>query len=121
MYLPGRKLVVVTSYRLVAEACDEKRFKKDISAPLREVRNGVHDGLFTAHDTEWNWGLAHRVLTPPFGPLSIEGMFDEMHDVATQLVMVGGLFSTVNHGHGILTRISGNRNGHAMDQTLLSW
>lgn len=40
-----------------------------------------------AHDDEPNWGKAHRVLIPAFGPLSIRGMFDEMHDIATQLCM----------------------------------
>lgn len=31
--------------------------------------------------------VAHRVLVPAFGPLSIRNMFDEMHDIASQLVM----------------------------------
>lgn len=43
--------------------------------------------MFQAHDDEPNWGKAHRVLIPAFGPLSIRGMFDEMHDIATQLCM----------------------------------
>ncbi len=67
--------------------CDEKRFKKSLNSVLSQVREGVHDGLFTAHDEEPNWGKAHRVLIPAFGPLSIRGMFDEMHDIATQMTM----------------------------------
>ncbi|KAG5916460.1 hypothetical protein E4U42_007658, partial [Claviceps africana] len=51
------------------------------------VREGVHDGLFTAHDDEPNWGKAHRVLTPAFGPLQIQAMFGDMHDIASQLCM----------------------------------
>lgn len=39
--------MVVTSYKLVNEVSDEKRFHKSVSAPLREVRNLVGDGLFT--------------------------------------------------------------------------
>ena len=99
----------MTTHALVNEACDEKRFKKTISATLnvcsapgtlaapgwtlpltpfsQEVRNGVHDGLFTARDGEENWGIAHRILMPAFGPLSIRGMFDEMHDIASQLAL----------------------------------
>ncbi|OCK76470.1 bifunctional P-450/NADPH-P450 reductase [Lepidopterella palustris CBS 459.81] len=70
------------------EVSDETRFSKIVAAALREVRNGVHDGLFTAYGPEEkNWGMAHRILIPAFGPLSIRGMFDEMHDIATQLVM----------------------------------
>ncbi|KAJ8133538.1 hypothetical protein O1611_g91 [Lasiodiplodia mahajangana] len=87
LHLGGKAQVVLSSYRLVAEALDETRFRKSISAPLAEIRHGVRDGLFTARDGEPNWGIAHRVLMPAFGPTSIRGMFDEMHDVATQLAM----------------------------------
>uniref|UniRef100_A0A0C4DJD1 Bifunctional cytochrome P450/NADPH--P450 reductase n=1 Tax=Fusarium oxysporum (strain Fo5176) TaxID=660025 RepID=A0A0C4DJD1_FUSOF len=52
-----------------------------------EIRDGVHDGLFTARLGEENWGIAHRVLMPAFGPLSIQRMFDEMHDIASQLAL----------------------------------
>lgn len=36
---------------------------------------------------EENWGIAHRVLMPSFGPLSVRNMFDEMHDIAGQLAL----------------------------------
>lgn len=80
-------LVIVSSHRLVDEACDEKRFKKVPNNILTQVRNGVHDGFFTAYPEEPNWGIAHRVLMSAFGPLAIRGMFDEMHDIASQLVL----------------------------------
>ncbi|KOS21415.1 Bifunctional P-450:NADPH-P450 reductase [Escovopsis weberi] len=79
--------VFVSSQALVNEVCDEKRFKKCVMTVLGQVRNGVHDGLFTAFDEEANWAKAHRILIPAFGPLSIRGMFDEMHDIASQLCM----------------------------------
>ncbi|KAB8262944.1 cytochrome P450 [Aspergillus pseudonomiae] len=84
---PGRTTVFISTYDLVNEVCDEKRFKKSVNSALSEVRNGVHDGLFTAREGEVNWGIAHRVLMPAFGPLSIQSMFDEMHDIATQLAL----------------------------------
>jgi cytochrome P450/NADPH-cytochrome P450 reductase len=84
---PGRTMVLVSTHALVNEVCDEKRFKKIPGGALAEVRNGVHDGLFTAQLEEPNWGIAHRVLMPAFGPISIRGMFDEMHDISTQLCM----------------------------------
>lgn len=87
LQFPGRKVVIVSSHALVDEACNEKRFKKVPAGALKEIRNGVHDGLFTAELEEPNWGIAHRVLMPAFGPLSIRGMYDEMHDIATQLTM----------------------------------
>ncbi|KAJ5161058.1 Oxidoreductase FAD/NAD(P)-binding [Penicillium capsulatum] len=85
----GRSRVFISSHELVDEVCDEQRFSKVVSSALKEIRNGTHDGLFTAHvpGEEENWGIAHRVLVPAFGPLAIRGMFDEMYDIASQLVM----------------------------------
>ncbi|KAL7789003.1 cytochrome P450 [Trichoderma ceciliae] len=85
LHMGLRPSVFVSTQALVNEVCDEKRFQKSVSSVLRVVREGVHDGLFTAHSDEPNWGKAHRVLVPAFGPLPIRDMFDEMHDVATQL------------------------------------
>ncbi|OJD38577.1 cytochrome p450 [Diplodia corticola] len=86
--LAGQPRIVVSSQALVNEVCDEKRFMKKVAAGLEQVRNGIHDGLFTAYGPhEKNWGIAHRILIPAFGPLSIRGMFDEMHDIASQLVL----------------------------------
>ncbi|CAK7265075.1 hypothetical protein SEPCBS57363_001399 [Sporothrix epigloea] len=84
----GRTAVFVSSHALVNELCDEKRFKKNVGSVLKQVRNGVHDGLFTSFGAEEpNWGKAHRILTPAFGPLSIRNMFDDMHDIASQLTL----------------------------------
>jgi cytochrome P450/NADPH-cytochrome P450 reductase len=87
-HLGGGARVVIASQALMNEVADEARFSKIVSASLEQVRNGTHDGLFTAYGPEEkNWGIAHRVLLPVFGPLAIRDMFDEMHDIATQMVM----------------------------------
>lgn len=84
----GKPRVFVSSQELVNEVCDEERFTKGVSQALNEVREGVHDGLFTAHHPEEpNWAAAHRILVPAFGPIMIRGMFDDMYDLASQLVM----------------------------------
>ncbi|KAI5855550.1 bifunctional P-450:NADPH-P450 reductase [Durotheca rogersii] len=85
--IPGRSLVLLSSHALVNEAFDEKRFKKRPSTVLREIREGVHDGLFTAYLEEPNWGIAHRVLMPALGPMGVRDMFDEMHDIGSQLAL----------------------------------
>jgi cytochrome P450/NADPH-cytochrome P450 reductase len=86
--LGGEERVVIGSQALMNEVCNEDRFSKIIAAALKQARNGVHDGLGTAYSSqEPNWGIAHRTLAPHFGPLAIRSMFDEMHDIATQLVM----------------------------------
>lgn len=77
----------VGTNKLVNEICNEDRFKKSIQAEIAEIRRAVGDGLFTAENEEENWGLAHRILMPAFGPMSIQGMFDEMYDVATQMAL----------------------------------
>lgn len=72
----GHSVVVVNSYELLNEICDDKRFTKRPSGSLLEVRNGVGDALFTAFGEEENWGIAHRILMPKLGPLAIQAMFD---------------------------------------------
>jgi cytochrome P450 len=84
--LGGQEKLFITTAALLNEICDEKRFTKLVTGNLNQVRNGIADGLFTAHSHEHNWGVAHRVLMSAFGPMSIRLMFDEMHDIATQLV-----------------------------------
>ncbi|KZL83552.1 cytochrome p450 [Colletotrichum incanum] len=84
----GQKMIFVNTHELVNECCDDKRFKKCIDGDLTELRDAVHDGLFTSKGVEEeNWGVAHRVLMSAFGPLAIRDMFDPMHDVAGQLAM----------------------------------
>ena len=82
----GNDRYFLCSERLVREACDESRFVKSIGGALEQVRNGVGGGLFTAYHGEHSWEVAHRTLVPAFGPLPIKDMFDEMYDIASQLV-----------------------------------
>lgn len=73
--------VVVCSAELLNEICDEKRFAKNPTAGgLSQVRNLTGDGLFTALDGEENWALAHRILMPVLGPMSIGNMFEGNSD-----------------------------------------
>lgn len=76
----------VTDPDLVAELCDEKRFRKMPGPGLRVVRRFAGDGLFTAFSEEENWGLAHRILLPAFSQRAMRGYFDMMLEVADQLV-----------------------------------
>lgn len=87
LYFAGRRRVFVSGHALCQELCDEARFCKSTRGPLDQVRNLTGDALFTAHDGEENWGVAHRILMPAFGPASIRGMFDDMGDILSQLVL----------------------------------
>ncbi|KAL1412178.1 Iron-sulfur assembly protein 1 [Vanrija albida] len=81
------KIVFVSSPSLVTELCDEARFEKYISNPLKEVRNFAGDGLFTSWGEEPNWTLAHRILVPAFSPVAIKKMQGMMMDIITQMLM----------------------------------
>ncbi|WP_037062825.1 bifunctional cytochrome P450/NADPH--P450 reductase [Pseudonocardia acaciae] len=85
--LLDRDLVVVSSRELVDELCDEQRFDKKLHTPLQNVRDFAGDGLFTAETQEPNWGAAHRILMPAFGPPALRDMFDGMTDIAEQLLL----------------------------------
>ncbi|WEK02373.1 MAG: cytochrome P450 [Candidatus Sphingomonas phytovorans] len=76
----------VTSPDLVAQLCDETRFRKMPGPGLRVVRKFAGDGLFTAFSEEPNWGKAHRILLPAFSQRAMRGYFDMMLEVADQLV-----------------------------------
>ncbi|GAA0943035.1 bifunctional cytochrome P450/NADPH--P450 reductase [Actinocorallia libanotica] len=85
--LLGEDMVVIGSQELVDELCDESRFDKKLHRALRNVRGFAGDGLFTAETWEPNWGRAHRILMPAFGPAALRGMFDGMSDIAEQLLL----------------------------------
>ncbi len=87
LQLPSTDLVVVGSQELVDELCDESRFDKSLSAALVQVRDFAGDGLFTSWTEEANWGKAHRILMPAFGPAALRTMFDGMVDIADQLLL----------------------------------
>lgn len=74
--LPFGNLIVISNHELFDEICDEKRFTKIVGGALTELRQAIHGGLFTAHQGEHAWEVAHRTLMPSFGPLAIREMFD---------------------------------------------
>lgn len=85
----GQERITVASAELVEELCDEKRFWKTPGDGVSSLnRKDGRAGLFTASsENDPDWQQAHRTLMPAFGPLSIQEMFGEMHDIASQLVL----------------------------------
>ena len=82
----GRRVPFVYSAELVAELCDQTRFRKIIAPPLSFLRNMTGDGLFTAQSDNPNWAKAHSILLPAFSQSAMIGYFDQMRDVAEELV-----------------------------------
>lgn len=86
--LYGQEFVVVSSVRLLEDSSDETRFHKVLSPGLASIQQSKASGLFVAPSEEdADWGQAHRVLMSAFGPLAITEMFDDMYDIASQLVL----------------------------------
>lgn len=86
MDLPGRTDLIISSYELVADACDESRFDKKVWAPLQKVRAFAGDGLFTSETDEPNWRKAHNILLPSFSQTAMRGYHGMMVDLALQLI-----------------------------------
>ncbi|EUC36074.1 hypothetical protein COCCADRAFT_89080 [Bipolaris zeicola 26-R-13] len=89
LHIPGRpgRIIVVSSHDTINDCCDGDRFEKPINATLEEVRALTGNGLFTAYPGEKEWGVAHRLLMPVFGPMGIRKMFDDMMDITTQMLL----------------------------------
>ena len=83
--IKGKRTIVVSSAELVEELIDEKRFRK--LPPLALSGDSGAKGLFSAATDNPDWEQAHRILTQPMGHLSVNGMFNDMKDIANQLVL----------------------------------
>ncbi|MBP2479413.1 cytochrome P450/NADPH-cytochrome P450 reductase [Crossiella equi] len=82
----GQEVTFVSGLDLVTELADETRFRKNVHADLRFVREIGGDGLFTAFNDEPNWRKAHDVLMPAFSLGAMRGYHDTMLRVARELV-----------------------------------
>lgn len=80
------RLIVVSGADLVAELNDESRFAKFLALPHRKLRALGGDGLFTAFNSEPNWGAAHRILMPGFSREAMRRYHHVMTEVAFELV-----------------------------------
>ncbi|MET8102286.1 cytochrome P450 [Streptomyces sp. NPDC005236] len=87
MDIAGIEQVFVYDPDLVAEICDETRFFKQIEkTPLSHVRDFTGAGLFTAHQHEEEWAMAHRILLPAFSQRAMKAYFGQMLEIAQNLV-----------------------------------
>ncbi|KAM0162476.1 hypothetical protein ACHAPG_001840 [Botrytis cinerea] len=82
----GTRIIVVSSVEMMEELCDESRFEKAPPMALSK-KDDRPSGMFTATNDDPDWGQAHRILVPAFGPLAIEQMYDQMQDIGNQLLL----------------------------------
>ncbi|KAE9403346.1 cytochrome P450 [Gymnopus androsaceus JB14] len=83
----GRETIYLNTQELVNEVSDETRFRKKIGGGLMQVRHALGDGLFTAHQEEPNWGIAHRLLMSAFSTLAVRDMLEDMRDICDQVLL----------------------------------
>ena len=83
----GPRAVMLSSFALVDEICDDQRFDKSIGGGLGEMRGVMGDGLFTADTSNPNWRKAHSILMPTFSTQAMKGYMPQMLDLADQLML----------------------------------
>ncbi|MFC9489584.1 cytochrome P450, partial [Streptomyces hydrogenans] len=84
--IASERTIFASSHALVAEMCANPVWSKSVHSALEEVRAFAGDGLFTAYNDEPNWAVAHRLLMPAFGSLSMKDYFPQMLDIAEQML-----------------------------------
>lgn len=84
---PTGSIVIVSNQELVHAVSDDALFAKHIPPVLEQIRTFAGDGLFTAYGHEHNWALAHRILTPAFGPLAVKKMQPKMMAILTEFLL----------------------------------
>ena len=87
----GKRVLIVSSAQVMEEICDEARFVKAPPGALTMKGDDQRaSGLFTATSDDPDWGQAHRILMPAFGPLAIEGQFGRKSFSLVVVVVVMG-------------------------------
>ncbi|KAL8741546.1 MAG: hypothetical protein Q9190_005860 [Brigantiaea leucoxantha] len=81
----GQQIVFVGNVALCEEICDEKRFRKYVGGPIVEIRQAVHDSLFTAFENEASWGIHHGILAPMVTPTATADLFAQVRDCAGEV------------------------------------
>ncbi|KAI9152295.1 P450 family fatty acid hydroxylase [Paramyrothecium foliicola] len=87
LVLRGADRIIITGYEVIHEVCTRKDFVKRPLGVVKALRDITPEGLLTADHGQESWEMAHRVLVPAFGPLMVQDMFEEMHDIVSQLVL----------------------------------
>ncbi|ORY80873.1 cytochrome P450 [Protomyces lactucae-debilis] len=84
--LLGQRKTFVGSQRMVNAILSRPDCEKAVHEFLDMLRPAVGTGLFTARIDEPEWGMAHRILVPAFGVMSVRGMWDDMSEIASTML-----------------------------------
>jgi unspecific monooxygenase len=82
------RIVIIAAHRYAAQLCDEDRFWKAHTPGSVALRRLGGDGIFTAHNDEPVWWLAHDLLLPAFSRASMQRYHQTMTAVIDELIEV---------------------------------
>ena len=82
----GKRQVVLSSFALVDEVCNDMLFDKAIALGVKAAQELAGDGLFTTETSNPKWRKAHAILMPCFSLKAMRNYLPMMVDIAEQLV-----------------------------------
>lgn len=82
----GTRRIVLSSFALVDEVCNDQFFDKRVSVNVRNLRSAIGSGLFSADTSDPNWRKAHTILMPSFSLQAMRNYVPMMVDAAEQLM-----------------------------------
>ncbi|KAE9571377.1 Bifunctional cytochrome P450/NADPH--P450 reductase [Colletotrichum fructicola] len=80
-----KTIVFITGHKLVEEVCNEQRFRKQVTAPIKEIRTAVNIALFTADQNSPQWLVHHNIIAPKLTPESCEHLFGDFLNTTNEL------------------------------------
>lgn len=100
----GRETIIVSGFDVFDELCDETRFYKLLGGKLADAADQGSQrprGLFTQPtEKAEDWGQAHRILMPAFGPLAVADMFN---GTSISLALLQSLLEAGRHRVGYIS------------------
>ncbi|KAL8738939.1 MAG: hypothetical protein Q9190_007919 [Brigantiaea leucoxantha] len=81
----GKQIVFIGGVALCEEVCDEKRFRKYVGGPVKEIRPATPTAMFNAFDSEAHWGQHHRIMAPLVTPSAVSSLFADVLTCASEL------------------------------------
>ncbi|KAI8157101.1 Bifunctional cytochrome P450/NADPH--P450 reductase [Colletotrichum sp. SAR 10_65] len=80
-----KTIVFITGAKLVKEVCNEKRFRKQVTAPIKEIQKSVNIALFTAYHYSPEWTVHHNIIAPKLTKESVQHLFGDFLNTTNEL------------------------------------
>ncbi|KAI8237161.1 Bifunctional cytochrome P450/NADPH--P450 reductase [Colletotrichum sp. SAR 10_99] len=81
----SKTLVFITGHKLVEEVCNEQRFRKQVTPPIKEIQTSVNIALFTAYHNSSQWPVHHNIIAPKLTKESVQHLFGDFLNTTNEL------------------------------------